>query len=353
MKRIILLISLCLLTLSVFSVDLDKNFVVFPMGFYSPETSLALGASFVHFQKPFLEIPDLSNLDFGIAYATLKKQFVINLSTERYLKNPDYKVNGELVFAKYPDNFFGIGADTNADFVESYTPLELKLKGELKRRIFRKLFAGLGYRIHYTKISDKEENGLLAAENILGNDESFLSALGLQLDCDHTNDNFSPNKGFRLEFSSYFYRSYFGSDYDFEKLSIEYTHFYPFFKKHVIAYQFISENTFGDVPFSAMPKLGGSEMMRGFSEGRYMEKKYLAFQTEMRFQVYKRFGMVVFGAIGEVAENFSDFQTDYLRFAYGTGIRFQLREKEKLNFRIDFAFSEEDFKFYVAAREVF
>ncbi len=73
----------------------------------------------------------------------------------------------------------------------------------------------------------------------------------------------------------------------------------------------------------------------------------------MRFHIYKRFGMVLFGAIGEVAETFNDFQMDYLRFAYGTGIRFQLREEEKLNFRIDFAFSEEDFRFYIAAREVF
>ncbi len=102
-----------------------------------------------------------------------------------------------------------------------------------------------------------------------------------------------------------------------------------------------------------MPKFGGSEMLRGYAEGRYLEKKYLAFQTELRLQIYKRFGMVIFGAMGEVAESFKDFQTDFVRFGYGFGLRYRLRKEEKLNFRIDFAFSEEDFKFYIAAREVF
>jgi hemolysin activation/secretion protein len=94
-------------------------------------------------------------------------------------------------------------------------------------------------------------------------------------------------------------------------------------------------------------------MMRGFAEGRYIDKKYLAMQTELRIQVYKRLGMVLFGAFGEVAESYKDFQTDFIRFGYGLGLRFRLREVEKLNFRVDFAFSKEDFKFYVAVREVF
>ncbi len=81
-----------------------------------------------------------------------------------------------------------------------------------------------------------------------------------------------------MEFSSYFYRSFFGSDFNFEKLSFEYSHFYPLFRKHVIAYQFISENTFGDVPFFAMPKFGGSEMLRGYAEGRYLEKNISLFK---------------------------------------------------------------------------
>jgi outer membrane protein assembly factor BamA len=353
MRKSIILTIIFSMSLSILPLDFDKSFLIIPMAFYTPETSLALGASFIHFQKPFPENPELSNLNFGIAYFTLKKQFVMNLSTERYLKTKDLKTKIELGVFKFPDDFYGIGANTSANSVEAYTPFEIKFKGEVKKRIYQEYFAGIGYRSQYMNVLRKQEKGLLAAENVLGNEKSFVSAFGLLFDCNRTNDNFFPTKGYRFDLSTYFFRSFFGSNFNFDKISFQYSHFYPFLKKHVIAYQIIADNTFGDVPFSALPKLGGSSMMRGFAEGRYIDKKYLAMQTELRIQVYKRLGMVLFGAFGEVAESYKDFQTDFIRFGYGLGLRFRLREVEKLNFRVDFAFSKEDFKFYVAVREVF
>jgi outer membrane protein assembly factor BamA len=331
----------------------EKDFILFPMGFYSPDTSLALGASFVQFQTPFPDLPNATNMNFGIAYVTLKKQFVASLSSERYLKNRDTKGKIEFGFLKSPDDFYGIGQDTDADLVEKFTPIEVKLKLQFKRRVYQEFFAGFGYRMHYVDIVDKKEMGLLSQDDVLGNEKSFVSALGISLDCDRTNDSFFPSKGFQLQFHADLFHSVFGSDYHFRKLSLEYRRFFPIFQKHVIGYQMVSENTFGDVPFSSLPRLGGADMMRGYAGGRYTDKKYLALQTELRLQLYKRLGMVIFGGIGEVAENFSDFQTKYLRFAGGMGLRFRLRKQQKLNFRIDFGIAQEEIKMYLTVREAF
>jgi hypothetical protein len=53
-----------------------------------------------------------------------------------------------------------------------------------------------------------------------------------------------------------------------------------------------------------------------------------------------RFGGVVFIGVGEVAETYSDFSAENLRFAGGVGIRFTLDPKDRINLRIDVGVSE-------------
>ena len=352
MKKIMIIILSCLF-LSLFADKEEKNFVAFPLVFYSPDTNLAFGGSFVHFQKPFKNDSSLTNLNFGIVYYTLNNQFNCVLSTKRFLANKNHKFDGELSFKKFPEDFYGIGPDTPESIKESYTPIEVEVKADVKKRIFRKLFAGVSYRFQYYDIEKKEKDGMLDSNRISGSDKAVLSGAGITLACDHSNDSFFPNRGFILEMYAHYFKSFLGSDYDFERITFDYRHFFPLFTKHVFCYQLILEDTFDDVPFRALPKLGGSMMLRGFAEGRYVDKKYAAFQTEFRFHVYKKLGMVLFQAIGAVSDEIETFQMKHLRNAQGIGLRYQIRNNEKLNMRADFAISEDGFKFYIGAQEVF
>lgn len=51
-------------------------------------------------------------------------------------------------------------------------------------------------------------------------------------------------------------------------------------------------------PFNALSLLGGSRRLRGYYEGRYRDQNSALVQAELRVDVFKRLGAVVFGGVG-------------------------------------------------------
>ena len=62
----------------------------------------------------------------------------------------------------------------------------------------------------------------------------------------------------------------------------------------------------------------------------------LVLQSEFRLPIFKRIGVVGFGSIGNVGNNFTEITNSEIKYSYGGGIRFALNKKEKLNLRIDY-----------------
>ena len=109
------------------------------------------------------------------------------------------------------------------------------------------------------------------------------------------------------------------------------------FNKKVLALQGYYSGNFGDeIPIRSIATLGGSNRMRGYYEGRYRDKQVFVFQSEVRLPVYKRFGAVVFGSLGDVGKTINDFSLSDLKYSYGGGLRFAVNKTEKLNIRIDY-----------------
>jgi hypothetical protein len=87
--------------------------------------------------------------------------------------------------------------------------------------------------------------------------------------------------------------------------------------------------------------------------GRYRDKHLVAVQAEYRIPIYKRIGMVVFGGLGEVAPNFSQFSFYGLKPSFGSGLRIALKQKEKLNLRLDYGIGYHSTAAYVIVTEAF
>jgi outer membrane translocation and assembly module TamA len=81
--------------------------------------------------------------------------------------------------------------------------------------------------------------------------------------------------------------------------------------------------------------------MRGFFEGRFRDKHYLAAQAEWRQPVYKRIHASAFIAAGEVASSLSSFSNRRIKVAGGGGIRLLLNPKESVFVRFDYAWNNE------------
>lgn len=116
------------------------------------------------------------------------------------------------------------------------------------------------------------------------------------------------------------------------------------------------ELTSGDLPFFALPKLGGRDDLRGFIEGRFRGGAAWVARAEYRFYFIprgfrlpftsairvERVGAGLFYDFGNVAEDGDDLFEHEVRHSYGFGLRFMIERTAP--FRVDLGFSEEGYE---------
>ena len=64
-------------------------------------------------------------------------------------------------------------------------------------------------------------------------------------------------------------------------------------------------------------------------------------QAELRWNVYRRWHLSLFGGAGWIGDTFSDLGSSDANVAGGTGFRYMLVEDQKLSFGIDVAYSHD------------
>jgi outer membrane protein assembly factor BamA len=89
-----------------------------------------------------------------------------------------------------------------------------------------------------------------------------------------------------------------------------------------------------------MAALGGSTSMRGYYDGRYRDRSQVVFQAEYRFPLIGRLGGAAFLSYGDVSPRLSQFDLLRFKYSYGTGLRFRVNPRERLNLRIDYGWGK-------------
>ena len=113
--------------------------------------------------------------------------------------------------------------------------------------------------------------------------------------------------------------------------------------------------TSGDLPFWALPSLGGADTLRGYIGNRFTDRTAWHAVAEWRLWViprgaaitdtirFERFGVAFFYELGSVAPSLSDLPHSTTHDSYGIGLR-TLFERTAL-FRADFGFGDEGMAF--------
>jgi outer membrane translocation and assembly module TamA len=110
----------------------------------------------------------------------------------------------------------------------------------------------------------------------------------------------------------------------------------------------------GDTPFYDLCLFGsGLDAIRGYIGGQYRDESSLTTQLEYRRPVYKRWGMVAFGGIGQVAPSLSELNADNILPSAGLGIRFRASEKDQINLSVDYARGKDSDAWYFRIGEAF
>jgi hypothetical protein len=275
------------------------------------------------------------------------------LGGELYVKENTYQIRAGFGDGHLDYNFYGTGnAAGNAG-----RRLALKQNGhiffgEALRRLKWKFFFGPRVWIGHSDItpnlskSDTNHPDLPPAELNTSPD-----AWGLRLLRDTRPNRFYPTAGTLFDVSTNFFSassnlgttldltpsSGLHKTYTYQTYRIIFNKYASLTKSQVLAYNLYLCGTGGDAPYYGQCIFGVQNELQGYTAGRYIDRYMFATQLEYRLVLPKRFGLVGFGGVGEVAPSVGQFNYSNLLPSIGTGLRFMLDKKYHVNLRANIA----------------
>jgi hypothetical protein len=140
------------------------------------------------------------------------------------------------------------------------------------------------------------------------------------------------------------YGHIFGGDNEFGNLSSRTYAYIPFFKEKLVwGLRFYARCKWGDVPFYALPYIS----LRGIPAMRYQDNYVGVSETELRWNVFRRWSLVGFTGVGFTAHEMDEFRLDEGKVTYGGGFRYFLAKDYNMHAGIDVAKGPEVWTWYI------
>ncbi|MEO6884263.1 MAG: BamA/TamA family outer membrane protein [Bacteroidia bacterium] len=320
-----------------------KPFLLFPAITESPETSWGFGGLASYFFKYQKKDNNLrtSNMNLLGLY-TLDKQTIVVASGDIFFPGEKYILKNYFSYSYFPDKFWGIGNNTPDNNVENYTYRQFYIHPEFMKKIYEQFFVGISYELQRVIDLDYTANGLFDQENVVGRFGGTTSGLGLIAAFDNRNNAFWPTKGQFAQMTYTVFGSVLGSTFNYTNYLLDMRKYVTIYEDQVLAGQIVCNINNGNVPVRSLASLGGSDMMRGFYQGRFKDNDLVAGQAEYRVPVWWRFGLVGFFGLGEVSHTIQDITINELKYTAGGGIRYAINSSEKLNMRLDYGITQQE-----------
>lgn len=311
------------------------SFNGYPYVFYTPETQAALGGGgiFLFYTKKNDSLRP-SKIGFGAHYTT-NKQYKFSLNPSIYFNSNNLVVNMPVSYSYTLDKFWGTGNSSEDTGTEEYFRKDFNIQLEVQVPPLLFFADRSGFILDYknTVIDDPRDNQFLLDESINGFDGGDIFGIGINLVWDRRDNLFYPTSGHYQYIKFIVYTE--PSDYVFSTLELDVRYYKKLLKNQVLATNLYLKSVGSNAPFYELPALGGQNRMRGYFQGRYRDKNYVAFQMELRQYVSKKLGFVAFGGFGDVGQEITDLNLKDLKYSIGGGLRYLFNKKENVNLRMD------------------
>lgn len=340
------------------SVPKKNGLFLVPLLYYTPDTRFAAGAAGVYYFNMGKD-EDPYNRETRLSYSKLLADYTQNrqldvwTSWNIFTDKERFLFKGELRYRNFPDKYYSIGNRTLETQQEEYSYDLIHFKLLAMRKVGKRLFAGMDYQFSYEYNFKHAPIGELNTGIITGWNGGIGSGVGVVSTYDSRDNVVSAYKGMIMEASVYFFSSAFGSDFTYTNINLNFAKYWEVRKDHVLAINAVGVMNFGGVPFLDMAKVGGDDILRGYAKNRFRDAHFAGVQVEYRFPVWWRFGMVVFAGVGDVFQSPADLSLSSLKYSVGTGIRFSVNRRERLNFRFDYGIGNRSNAFYIMVAEAF
>ena len=277
-----------------------------------------------------------------------------------HLKEDKYRVVAAVADGSINWDFYGVGKVAGDRGL--FLPINISGRGfgvQTLVRVGRNLYIGPRFQLRHLDaqidFSALQPRGLPEVIDRMREDiaaavpRDLLSArtvaIGPHLQRDTRNDLFYPTKGTVLNLGGDFFSKSLGSKFNYQTYQVRFEGYRSLNARQVVAFGSIGCAAAGDrVPFYDLCLFGARNYLRGYSAGRFQDRRMLATQVEYRLRLPKlmgiglteRFGVVGFGGVGWVGRRLGDLAFNELLPGGGGGLRFRLTKKYPINFRIDY-----------------
>lgn len=210
-----------------------------------------------------------------------------------FFKGDRFRIFGTFSYKNTQENFYGIGYETNKNYVRSDTTSQYRYSGIQVNPwfLFRlgnsNFFAGPQIDINYDKMTKPakflvDELSYKEAGGTAEGYTNFSSGLGFLLTYDTRDVPANAYKGMYLDFRGMMYQKFLGSDDNFYRLELDYRQYKSVGRRKVIAWTAQSKNVFGDVPLNKYALSGTPFDLRGYYMGQFRDKTSHVVMAEYR-----------------------------------------------------------------------
>ncbi len=337
-----------------------RSFRAYPTIGFSPETSFEFGFSGLLLYNAKGDTQNRISEVNAFTFLTLEGQYGFWLDHALYGDKDRWFFLGRLRAQRFPLLYWGIGPETpdrdRAIIDASY----LLLRERVLHKVIPNLFIGPEADFQWLinpEFMQPEEGGALDLP--LGFDGTRNLGFGGGIVYDDRHNVLNVRKGHFAEVSYLDYRNTWGSEYNFNSITVDARAYRSLNVRNVLAGQVFGNFLQGpndQVPFNHLAQIGGDMIMRGYYAGRYRDRKVIAAQLEHRwlpFKFSRRLGGTVFAAAGAVSPHFRDFSAGDIRPAGGVGVRYYLFPKKDIFLRLDVGVTPGGIGFYIYTGEAF
>jgi hypothetical protein len=332
----------------------EDGLVLIPIAFSNPTIGSGVGGA-ARWRYRLDEEAEISHTTLGAGWAGADG-WVVGLQQRTFLKGDQWHVNGVLGLFGVTRPHYGIGYDAGEQ--DDYIDLDqagFLFAPEVLIRSGENLHMGLRYRLLQVETtSDSAEISSGGVFDIPADEQDALSSgIGPILRLDSRDSRYGPSSGALLDITSYVADQNLGSDFKYQTLKTEYSHYVTVGEEQVLALGLTGCFTSGDVPYYDLCTFGQKSNLRGYVAGQYRDRNMVSAQLEYRGQFYGRWGLVGFAGVGEVAPSVDELDGEDLLPSFGGGVRLMVSRKERINVGIDYAVGKDDHTFYLRFGEAF
>jgi hypothetical protein len=215
---------------------------------------------------------------------------------------------------------------------------------DLSENIYKnRIFGGIRYQFSRTNINSELDQEILDSIFDTKLSDQNIGTLGFFVDLDYRNSLFTPDKGIRFKTTYYLARSYFGSDFDVDRLELLFNGFVHPFHWLVSGLRAEWQSVGDEAPFYYLPFI----VMRGVPIMKYQGNQVLMLETEQRFDITRRWSLTGFFGTGKTYSDSEYLKDDRWYFAGGTGFRYLVARLFGLRMGIDIAMGpDSQFAYY-------